>query len=121
MKKASRWGVAFVVLMAVSGCGSSADSLMKDMIADMNALADLLEKGDEARINDAKKRLEETGKKLDALKLSEEDKKKLQEKYKPEMEKAASRMMGGMMKQMGKGLPGLGGNLPTELGSPVKK
>jgi hypothetical protein len=103
-----------------SGCGASADSLMKDQIKLMNELADAMESNAaESKLADIKKRMDENSKKLDGLKLSEEDKKRLLEKHKDEFAKATGRLMQAAVKQMGKGmgdlkLPGMqGGNVPA--------
>src|SRR5262245_17875236 len=106
--------VAAAALVAMAGCGGGADGLVKDMISDMNALADAIEKGDEAKVKEAEERMKATTKKLDDLKLSDDEKKKLMEKHKPELEKAGKRMAEAMFKKMGQGmgLPGLGGGMP---------
>ncbi len=99
-----------LVPLGVSGCGSSPDSAIKDQIKSMNDLADAVEKNEpDAKIQDLQKRVEESGKKLEALKLSEEDQKKLFEKHKDELSKAMGRYMAAMMK---KGMKDLGGAFP---------
>jgi hypothetical protein len=100
---------AAAALVATAGCGSQADGLVKDMISDMNALADAMEKGDEGKVKECEERMKATQKKLDDLKLSEDEKKKLMEKHKGPMEEAGKRMMAAMMKKMGgaMGMPGL--------------
>jgi hypothetical protein len=65
---------------------------MKSQIDNLNALSDALEKNDKAKFDEAVKKMEEANKKLEALKLSEEDKKKLGEKYKGDFEKASKRL-----------------------------
>ena len=73
---------------ALSGCGANADSLMKQDIKAMNDLADAVESGaPEAKVAELKTKLEEINKKLEALKLSDEDKKKLIEQHKDELVK----------------------------------
>jgi hypothetical protein len=97
-----------ILLCGVSGCGSNADSLVKDQIRLTNELADALEKKDEAKIKDLTQKLEDTGKKLDALNLSHDEKKKLAERYKDDLQKAGMRMAkAGMNRAMGEL-----GNLP---------
>src|SRR5262249_25519644 len=107
MKKAVL-GCAFVFLVGVSGCGSSADSLLKDQIKLMNDVADAMEKGDEAKVKDLQKRMEELKKKLDELKLSDEEVKKAWEKHKDEFAAAKGRVFQAGMKKgqggMNKGL-----------------
>jgi len=103
--KKSLWlGVAFAVLFAV-GCGSPADNLMKDTINLMNQMADAIEKKDEAKIKDLQKKIEENGKKLEELKLSADEKKKLEEKYKDDLTKAAAKVLAAGMKAAGGGMP----------------
>ncbi len=101
--------VTSAAFLGLAGCGGP-DSLIKEQIADMNALADAMEKGEsEEKIKELSKKMEATGKKLEDLKLSEEDKKKLIEKHKAEFEKAGSRMMAAMMKKMVGGMGGVPG------------
>jgi hypothetical protein len=98
MKKCVVVAFAFGLLVNVSGCGSSPDSIMKDSIAAMNDLADAVEKKDEGKAKAAATKLQDLEKKLDALKLSEDDKKKLLEKHKDEAGKALTKLMGAMVK-----------------------
>src|SRR5262245_31033895 len=107
--------LAAAAALVTAGCGGGADSLMKDMISDMNALADAVEKNEsEAKVKEIQDRMQATTKKLDDLKLSDDDKKKLIEKHKAELEKAGQRMAGAMAKKMfgGMGMPNLGGGIP---------
>jgi len=102
--------------MSMCGCGSSpGDSLMNDMIKCMNEMADAIEKKlPEDQLKSIQARMKELGDKLDALQLSAEDKKKLVEKHKDAMAKAAERMQKAMMGQLGNlgnmvpGLPKMG-------------
>ena len=99
---------AAATFLVTAGCGGGGDALVKDMIADMNAIADAMEKGDEAKVKEIEERMKATTKKLDDLKLSEDEKKKLMERHKDEMDKAGQRMFAAMAKKMGAaGLPGL--------------
>ncbi len=109
-KKAVLSGIC-LLLFAVSGC-SSADGLMQEMINNMNDLAQGYESNaPDAKLKELQAKLDDTGKKLDALKLSDDDKKKLMEKYKDPMQKAGQRMVTAMMakgmKDMGSQLPGM--------------
>jgi len=102
MKKFLSLTCAFALLVGVSGCGSKADSLIKEQIKLMNDLADAIEKDDEAKAKDIQEKIKENGKKLDDLKLSDDEKKKLEEKYKGDVEKAMKRVMEAAMKKGGK-------------------
>jgi hypothetical protein len=90
-------GMVFL-LFGASGCGSSADGLVKDEIKYMNEMADAIEKKDEAKTKELKAKLEETEKKLNELKLSDDDKKKLIEANKDELTKATQRVVEATMK-----------------------
>ncbi len=98
--------------LTLVGCGSKADRLIKKQIKLMNKVADRMENGaTEADIKDLTDEMKEIGKQLDELELSEEEKKKLEEKYKDDMKEATERMMKAafkgamdkMKKEMGKG------------------
>jgi hypothetical protein len=74
-----------------------------------------MEKGDEDKAKEVGERMQTLQKKFDDLKLSEDEKKKLMEKHKAEMEKAGQRMAQVMFKKGGAiGIPGLapGGGMP---------
>jgi hypothetical protein len=110
-----------VLLCGVIGCGGNADSLVKDEIKCMNELADAFEKKDDARAKELQTKLEETDKKLQALKLSDEQKKQLISRHQEELQKASTRLaqagmnraLGDVGKMFGGQLPGLpGGQLP---------
>jgi hypothetical protein len=111
MKKSLALTGMLLLLFGASGCSSSPDSLIKDQISLMNDMADALEKGDEAKAKSIAEKMKEVDKKLEALKLSEDDKKKLGEKYKDELTKAAMRMLQAQMKGGMKGLEDLGKGL----------
>lgn len=102
------------LLLGLTGCGATPDSLIKDQIGAMNDMADALEKNEpESRIADIKARMEQNNKKMEALKLPEDDKKKLLEKHKDELLKAMTRLQKAMMnravKDLGAGIPGVSG------------
>lgn len=108
MRKITITGIVLALLVVI-GCGSSADSVVKEQISIMNDTADAIEKGKtEAEMEPLKKRMDANKKKFEELKLTKADEEKLKEKYKPEMEKAAKRMMEAMMGKMKDGLKGLG-------------
>jgi hypothetical protein len=95
-------GVAFAV--SLSGCGGATpESLAKESTGQMNELATVLENAksvDEAKpkLDPIVAKLSDLKKRYDALKLSEERKKEIDATVKPDMEKAASRLMTAMMK-----------------------
>jgi peptidoglycan hydrolase CwlO-like protein len=97
----------FAIMIATSGCGSSADSLINDMIRCMNEMADPMEKSaPKEKLDQIKSRMEDIDKKMKALNLSEDEKKKLMEKHKDALEKAGKRMAEAMMKNVGNMMPG---------------
>jgi hypothetical protein len=118
-----------VLACGVSGCGgANGDSLMKEQVKDMNDLAAALEsKAPEAKVKELSTKLQETEKKLKALNLSEDEKKKLAERHRDELVKASMRLaQAGMNKAMGDfgnvfgGFPGAG-ELPAGFPGAGKK
>ncbi len=72
---------------------SDPDALMKQMIAAVHTLASAIDKKESAdKIKDLAQKLKATGDKIDALNLSADDKKKLEEKYKKEMTDALGKL-----------------------------
>jgi aspartokinase len=97
----------FLVLAAVSGCGNSADAAVKDYLKAMDDMSESLEKkAGKDEINAKGKKLEEAGKKLEALKLSKEEKDKLAEKHKDAIKKSGERFTAALMAGA---MPDLGG------------
>lgn len=106
--------VAFVgaVLASASGCKQSADSLIKEMIAGLNSLAESIEKGEpEAKQKAIAEKLKATKEKMDKMKLTKEQDDALKEKYKDEVTKAMMRLLAAGMKaeKSGAKMPDLGG------------
>ena len=92
MKRIVAFGLLGVVLVCAPGCGGP-DALMKEFIANLNLLADTIEKKEPAdRQEAARERVRATAEKIDKLKLSAEDKEKLLKKYEPELKKAKERI-----------------------------
>jgi hypothetical protein len=119
MQRAFQWLAVFAVVCFAAGCGNSAESLLKQQIADMNAMADAIEANkSEAEITAIKDRMEANGKKMDKMDVSEAEKNRLKEKYAPEMEKAGKRMFSAMMKGAGGGLDNLLKGPMPPLGAP---
>jgi hypothetical protein len=100
-------GCVGLALLGASGCDllspaararARAERLLKEAVALLNEMADAQEKGDQARVAEIQSKLEEVGKQLDDLKLTEAEKKRLEEKYRPEMERAMARFMAAALK-----------------------
>ena len=102
MKRLASAACVLILLSKLTGCGSggsSADSLMKEQIKLMNELAEAMESGaDQSKVEALNKKLNETAEKFKALKLSEDDTKKLAEKYKDDLGKAVMRLMAASFK-----------------------
>ncbi len=122
MKKAVILSGVCLALFALSGCGSSADSLIQQQIKVMNDLADAMEAKDEAKVKQIEAQMKELQKQMKEIKLSEADQKALAEKHKDALMKATGRLMGAALKGGGlpgmPGLPGPGG--PEEKNKPTK-
>ena len=92
MRRVLALGLIGVVLATASGCGGP-DNLMRDTIASMNRLSESIEKGEpEARQKELSQQVKDGFEKFEKLKLNEEQKKVLFEKYDGEMEAAAKRL-----------------------------
>jgi hypothetical protein len=101
------WLAVAVLSPGLAGCGSGADSLMKETIGILNDMASALEGvKDDASADAAIPKLKELGAKLKEngnKKLEEKDKaipqlnQKLEEKYKDKIEKAATRLQTAMV------------------------
>jgi hypothetical protein len=111
MKRSLGFGVLLAAFCGIVGCGASADSLMNDQVKAMNEMADALEKkAPESTVSEIQTRMKNTNEKLEALKLSDDEKKKLLERHKDELTKATTRVaqasMNKVMEQFGKGFGG---------------
>jgi len=92
-------GSMLVAVCAVSGCGASADSLMQSEIQTLNSLAEAYEtKAPEAKISELKKQQEENNQKFAELKLSDDETKKLKDRYKDELVKALAKYTSALVK-----------------------
>ena len=124
MKNAFVLGSLFALVTCFAGCGSSAESMLKQQIAQLNELAEAIENdAPESEIEAIKERMEATAKKMKELEVSEAEQKRLQEKYEDDLKQAGERlgkaMFGKLAEGMGKGLsdfPG-GGGLPNMPGN----
>jgi hypothetical protein len=89
-----------LLVLASSGCGSKADSLTTDAIANTNNLAEAFETGaPSSRVEEIYKRQDETKKRMEELRLSEDEKKQLLEKHKAAIEPATERLMDAIKKR----------------------
>lgn len=98
MKRIIATAGALMLIVNLSGCSGSAEDVTKKQIDLMNDLADAIEKKDEAKAKSIAQELKENGEKLKGMNLSDDEKKKIGEKYKDDMLKAVGRLMGAAMK-----------------------
>ncbi len=74
MKKFLGLGCVALMLCFVSGCGGkNADALIKEQTVLMNDYADAVDKKDDAKAKDVEAKIMESNKKLEALKLSDDE------------------------------------------------
>jgi hypothetical protein len=118
---------ALLTLIMISGCGSNPDKVVKKQISLMNDFANAVENNaSEDKIKDIEKRMKEVNKEFEALKLSDEQKQKLLETHRAELEEAGKRLVTAMMKKAGQQIgdlkfPGFGGAMPVPGQPPEKK
>lgn len=92
MKRTVTRGVLGVVLACVSGC-SGPDNLMRELIVNLNAYAETVEKKDPPdKQLAARDRARATAEKIDKLKLSKEDQDKLLKKHETALRKVFERI-----------------------------
>jgi hypothetical protein len=115
--KNSLW---FLLLASLLGCGSPAERLIKEQIQITNDMADRMESGklDPTYAKAFQARALEIMKKQQELKLSAEEQKQLEDKYRPEMEKATARLVSAMQKMTGKPFPQIPG-MPAGMRPPM--
>jgi hypothetical protein len=107
-------GLSLFLFASLVGCGSPAERLIKEQIQIMNELAERMETGklDPSEATAMQARAMEIAKKQQELNLSPEEKKRVAEKYMPEIQKATARLMAATQKMTGKphplvpGMPG---------------
>lgn len=110
--------VVLIALVPLAGCGQSADGLFQQQVDQLNELADAFEVGaEQAEIDAIEKRMKEAKEAFDGLNLSDDEKKRLIEKYGEEMTEASARLMKAQISKMGgamKGMiKGMEGNMPA--------
>ncbi len=109
MKRFVALGIVGVLMFATTGCGGP-DSLFKEYIANVNALADSIEKKEsKEKIQAVADRMKATQDKIDKLKLSDSEKESLKKKYEKDLEAAMKRLLSAILKV---GMEGGGDNLP---------
>jgi phage-related minor tail protein len=105
-------------LVVLSGCGNNADSLAKKQITEMGKLADAIESGaKKADIEALEKQLNETGKALEGLGLSNKEKEALQEKYRDEIASAQAKLTKAMAGKMGQEMKGMMEGMMKNMGT----
>ena len=103
MKRLVGVACGLVMVAGVTGCGSSPDSLMKEQVTILNQMAEAMDSADpQAKLEELAKKLNDNAKKLDARKLSDAEKKKLDEKYGPELQTARLNWIAAMQKNVDK-------------------
>ena len=82
-----------IFILAVSGCGSNPDSLIKEQIKNVNELASALENdAPQAELDKLQDRIKALEKKLEALDLSTSENRELLERHKAELVPAMQRL-----------------------------
>jgi hypothetical protein len=99
-----------VLALAVSGCGSNGDALVKEQIQLINDLATAMESdAPQAKMDALQERGKQLNKRFEALNLSDADKKQLLQRHQADLQKAATRLTSAMMAKTAKGI---GGGIP---------
>jgi|GEM_PF-7001080 len=92
MKRIVAFGLMALVLPLLSGCGGP-DLLMKELIANLNTCAELMEKKEsKEKVLAAIERTNATAEKLNKLKLSKEEQEELFKRHDDELKKVAKRL-----------------------------
>jgi hypothetical protein len=92
MKRIVAFGLVAVVLCSASGCGGQ-DALMRELIANLNLCADMIEKKEpKDRVEQAVERANNTAEKINKLKLSKEQQEDLFKRYDDELKKVVARL-----------------------------
>src|SRR5205085_7777829 len=91
-----------ILCAGLTGCGTPADRVTKDEIKLMNEYADAKEnRAPASQVQELEKQLVENERKFRELNVSEEEKRRLSEKYKNDVAKAWERMVGVNFTNMG--------------------
>ncbi len=103
-----------VVLTSLCGCSPSADTLVQRRIDQLNELADAMESGAEkAKLEELGERVQETTKAVEALELSDAEKKRLAKKYGTQAAKAAARVAKAGMSELQDKMKGMISKMPA--------
>lgn len=98
MKRFVAFGFVAVVLASATGCSSGAEGALKEMIADMNALSDAVEKKESPdKIKAAAQKMKASAEKLEKIKVTKSEDDRLKTKYEKDVNSAVERMMKAMM------------------------
>ncbi len=109
MKRIVAFGFVGVLLLSATGCGSP-DALMKELIANLNLLAEVIEKKESKdKLQGAIERVNATADKINKLKLSDEQKAELFKKHDAELNKVKARLEEA---QKNRKLEGTGDDIP---------
>src|SRR5262245_17155646 len=91
--------LAAAALFAAAGCGGGPDGVLKEMIVDMNAFAEAIEKKEPTdKVDALRKKYEATAQKWSDLKLSEDEATRVMDRHKEEYAKALMRLGAAQMK-----------------------
>ena len=96
-------GAVAALALATTGCGGNkakAEALAQQMIDEMNKIADGFEKGDKAALKASFTRLSDLGKQAKDAKVTKNQDKAIEEKFKPQMDAAQKRMTDAITKAM---------------------
>ncbi|QJW96181.1 hypothetical protein [Frigoriglobus tundricola] len=92
MKRIVVYGLMSLFALSAAGC-SGHDALMKELLMNLNVLAEVIEKHEsKEKFDAAYERTTTTVEKINKLKLSKEDQEALFKRYEPELKKVAERI-----------------------------
>ncbi len=83
---------AFAMLVCLNGCSNEAEDTYKNYVDSLGRLADAMEAKDEEKAKSALKEAKDLEDKLSKTKVTESQKKRIEDKYKEDFEKAKSRI-----------------------------
>lgn len=89
--------------LALTGCGKSNDAIAQEMVDALTGLATAAESGDKDKINAAVTKLTEVVKEHKDKKLSASEKKRIDEKYLPQIQQISTRLQTALTKAVASG------------------